>query len=272
VGWAFAVSLAIHGVALAAILWGWGTSSLPEGVPVMDVELVIASPGESGAGKSGPDAPPATEPPAPPQTDAPDPSVKTEVATTRDSEAGEIPILLPPPDPPPPVQAEDLGLQPAEPSSATATPPRAPARSPNAKSAPPPPRPGSPPAPKPSPQVAAPARPDKAPTTPPGSGVADDPTAGSAATGGGARLMRHVAPVYPALARERGVEGRVVVRLLVGADGVPAEVRVAQSSGFESLDAAALVAVRQWRFEPARRGGVAVAEERLAPVVFRLRR
>ena len=88
----------------------------------------------------------------------------------------------------------------------------------------------------------------------------------------GARLVRHIAPVYPALARERGLEGRVVVRLVIGADGVPSEVRVAQSSGFESLDAAAIEAVRQWRFEPARRAGAAVPEERLAPVVFRLRR
>lgn len=84
--------------------------------------------------------------------------------------------------------------------------------------------------------------------------------------------MRHIPPVYPPSARERGLEGRVVIRLVVGVDGVPSEVGVTQSSGVESFDAAAVDAVRQWRFEPARRAGVAVPEERLAPVVFRLRR
>jgi protein TonB len=108
-----------------------------------------------------------------------------------------------------------------------------------------------------------------APAAQPGSGPGKELDSGSQARLG-ARLVRHVAPAYPALARQRGLEGRVVIRLVIRADGVPDDIRVAQSSGFDSLDKAAVEAIRQWRFEPARRAGVPVTEERLAPVIFRL--
>jgi protein TonB len=257
VGWTFGVSVAIHGAALAAILWGWGSAALPEGPEVMDVELVIATPGESGLGAPSSPAAAAIVPPA----DPPAP----EVAARRESDAADIPVLLPPPEPPPPVQAGDLRPPPV----AAAEPPPPPP--PPVATKPEPTSPRRAPAPKPRPQAAAPAPAAPASTLPPG-GVTGDAAAGNPSAGGAARLVRHVAPAYPQTARERGQEGRVVVWLLVGADGTPAEVRVAQSSGVDALDAAAVAAVRQWRFEPARRGGIAVPEERLAPVAFRLPR
>ncbi len=78
------------------------------------------------------------------------------------------------------------------------------------------------------------------------------------------------APVYPELARRRGEEGRVLLRVNVSADGSPLDVAVLETSGHQSLDAAALGAIRQWRFVPATQAGRAVAAEADVPVRFRL--
>jgi protein TonB len=55
----------------------------------------------------------------------------------------------------------------------------------------------------------------------------------------------------------------------VSADGAPAEIEVRQSSGFERLDEAALQAVRQWRFVPAKRGSQNVAASVIVPIQFK---
>ncbi len=77
-------------------------------------------------------------------------------------------------------------------------------------------------------------------------------------------------PSYPEAARRRGEQGRVVLRVDVSADGLPLDVSVAEGSGFPSLDAAAIGAVRQWRFVPATRGGTPVAAAAQVPIRFRL--
>ena len=61
-------------------------------------------------------------------------------------------------------------------------------------------------------------------------------------------------PPYPRVARKRGYEGIVIVRALVGIDGLVNEVRLDESSGHETLDIAALKTVQRWAFEPAVRG------------------
>lgn len=59
------------------------------------------------------------------------------------------------------------------------------------------------------------------------------------------------------MSRRLGETGRVILRVLVGADGLPKEVRLHKSSGFERLDQGALEAVRdRWRFRPGTRNGV----------------
>lgn len=78
-------------------------------------------------------------------------------------------------------------------------------------------------------------------------------------------------PAYPAMARRLGIEGLVLVRVQVSATGVPGQVSVAQSSGANALDEEALRAVRESRFEPARRGDVAVAHVVEVPIRFRLK-
>lgn len=65
-----------------------------------------------------------------------------------------------------------------------------------------------------------------------------------------ARLVRGVAPSYPAPARAEGLEGDVRVELVVGVSGAVESARVVRSVG-HGLDEAALQAVRQFRFAPA---------------------
>ena len=78
-------------------------------------------------------------------------------------------------------------------------------------------------------------------------------------------------PVYPSAARRREQQGTVTVRVLVGADGAVERAEVADSSGFDSLDDAALETVRaRWRFVPARHDGVAVESWVLVPIRFAL--
>lgn len=77
-------------------------------------------------------------------------------------------------------------------------------------------------------------------------------------------------PPYPATARRRRQEGLVILRLHVTAEGRAAHLQVAQSSGFQSLDEAALVALKSWEFEPARIGAAPVSSEIEVPVRFKL--
>ncbi|MCG3187326.1 MAG: hypothetical protein IOMNBAOH_01935 [Rhodocyclaceae bacterium] len=79
-------------------------------------------------------------------------------------------------------------------------------------------------------------------------------------------------PDYPWSLRRRGIEGTVRLRVNVAADGLPTDVMVVSSSGFDEMDRAALEAVKSWRFQPARRSGQAVAALAEVPIVFRLSR
>lgn len=77
-------------------------------------------------------------------------------------------------------------------------------------------------------------------------------------------------PVYPPASRRLGEEGRVVLRVYVGADGLAEKVEIKDSSGFTRLDTAARDTVVRWRFVPARRGEQTVAAWVLVPIVFNL--
>jgi protein TonB len=79
-------------------------------------------------------------------------------------------------------------------------------------------------------------------------------------------------PAYPMVARQRGQEGRVLLRVTIGGDGAVRVARVKVSSGFAALDDAALNAVRKWVFMPASIGGVRVEDTIDLPIVFSLRR
>ncbi|MGQ0552274.1 MAG: energy transducer TonB [Planctomycetota bacterium] len=78
------------------------------------------------------------------------------------------------------------------------------------------------------------------------------------------------APRYPYSARRRGLEGDVVLLVAVSAQGTVDRAAVQKSSGHAVLDRAALEAVRQWRFVPARHGSSAVPQDLTVPISFRL--
>ena len=77
--------------------------------------------------------------------------------------------------------------------------------------------------------------------------------------------------VYPPGLLEQGIEGRVLLRLFVDAQGslVHDSTRVAESSGYPALDSAALTGSAELRFSPALRNGRPVAAPFLQPVHFR---
>jgi protein TonB len=77
-------------------------------------------------------------------------------------------------------------------------------------------------------------------------------------------------PAYPMLARRRHQEGLVVLSVKVTAAGKADSVRIKDSSGFPLLDAAAVEAVREWEFNPARSGRLAFPSEIEVPVRFTL--
>lgn len=85
-----------------------------------------------------------------------------------------------------------------------------------------------------------------------------------------AAYLRNPPPRYPQAARRNGDEGTVMLRVLVNPEGAPVQVELDRSSGSSPLDSAAVDAVRNWRFVPARRGTQNVEGWVRVPIVFRL--
>ncbi|MDN3515274.1 MAG: energy transducer TonB [Candidatus Brocadia sp.] len=77
-------------------------------------------------------------------------------------------------------------------------------------------------------------------------------------------------PEYPHLAKQMRQEGLVILRVEIDEKGMPVQVKIEQSSGYQLLDRAALKAVRQWRFQPELRGDLPVKSRAAIPVRFRL--
>lgn len=85
-----------------------------------------------------------------------------------------------------------------------------------------------------------------------------------------ADYLQNPAPPYPPLARRMGEQGKVLMRVLVNAQGLADKVELRTSSGFARLDQTALETVKQWRFIPARQGDSPVAAWVLVPISFSL--
>ena len=81
--------------------------------------------------------------------------------------------------------------------------------------------------------------------------------------------VRHVPPIYPAIAQQARVEGVVIIEAIVGVDGRVMEARVLRSKPL--LDEAALAAVRQWEFTATTLNGVPVPVIMTVTVNFTLR-
>ena len=81
---------------------------------------------------------------------------------------------------------------------------------------------------------------------------------------------RYRPPRYPPQAVRQRQEGEVVLRVLVGIDGSPAQIEIEKSSRSRLLDRAAMDAVREWKFNPGMRDGKAIQSWVLVPISFKL--
>ena len=77
-------------------------------------------------------------------------------------------------------------------------------------------------------------------------------------------------PRYPRTARRRRYEGTVMLEVLVSIQGRVRDLRLAESSGYDILDEAAVEAVRDWSFEPGRRGRQPMEMWVKIPIKFQL--
>jgi periplasmic protein TonB len=90
--------------------------------------------------------------------------------------------------------------------------------------------------------------------------------------GGGVSAPRSIFapdPEYSEEARKAKYQGTCVLRLIVGPDGRPRDIKITRSLGL-GLDEKAIEAVKQWKFEPAMKDGKAVAVQISVEVSFRL--
>jgi TonB family protein len=84
------------------------------------------------------------------------------------------------------------------------------------------------------------------------------------------RLLREIKADYTDVARRRGIEGDVILEIVVRHDGTVGNVTVLKRLG-GGLDERAVQAVRQWRFAPASRHGSPVDVIVEVAVEFKLR-
>lgn len=155
------------------------------------------------------------------------------------------PPPAPQPKPQPPVQQPVARRKPTQPAPRPVAPPPQPP-SPNAPVALSEPQPPAAPAP-PAPAVAA---------APAPAGDAAPVPAKVELPSTNAEYLQNPAPNYPPASRRAGEQGKVIVRVLIGADGTAQDAELRQSSGFDRLDRAALETVRKWRYVPGKRNGV----------------
>jgi protein TonB len=86
------------------------------------------------------------------------------------------------------------------------------------------------------------------------------------------RLLSGAKPHYPPAARARGIEGLVVLEAIIDRQGQLENDGVIVRQSVPALDAAAIAAVKQWRFDPGRdNDGTAVRVVLRVPIRFQLR-
>lgn len=86
----------------------------------------------------------------------------------------------------------------------------------------------------------------------------------------GPQILSSTEPEYPEDARADEIEGTVVVGMTVSVDGGVSSAWVISSSGYDSLDQAAVNAVYNWRFVPAKNGDIPIEVNTRVPVTFHL--
>jgi TonB family protein len=84
-----------------------------------------------------------------------------------------------------------------------------------------------------------------------------------------AKVVSAISPESNEIAQANGISGRALYRAVIGADGAPTEIAVVRPIGF-GLDEKAVEAIQKAKFQPAAKGGQAVAEALDLAVVFRI--
>jgi protein TonB len=110
-----------------------------------------------------------------------------------------------------------------------------------------------PPAPLPpiaAPIAPAPPAPAARPPAPPAPPRVEQPSSD-------ADYLQNPKPPYPPMSKKLNEQGSVIMRVLIGADGVPQKAEIRKSSGFDRLDQSAATTVMKWRYVPGKRAGVA---------------
>lgn len=82
------------------------------------------------------------------------------------------------------------------------------------------------------------------------------------------RVLKAANPKYPSEALQKGLEGVVLIELVIDEEGKINDPRVVES--IPELDEAALQTVKLWKFAPARTDGKAVRSTVRVPISFRI--
>ena len=78
-------------------------------------------------------------------------------------------------------------------------------------------------------------------------------------------------PKYPRVARKRGYEGEVKLKVFVLADGRVGEIEVLRPSGHKVLDDEAIETVKDWIFVPGKQDGQEIPSWVTVPITFQLK-
>lgn len=87
---------------------------------------------------------------------------------------------------------------------------------------------------------------------------------------GGPRFLHKVIPVYPPFARKQEMQGAVLLRVTINEEGRVVEVEIVKKGGF-GFDEAAVKAIRESTFIPAKRDGKSLSCKALLPIRFELK-
>jgi TonB family protein len=83
-------------------------------------------------------------------------------------------------------------------------------------------------------------------------------------------IRQYSQPEYPSNLRRRNIEGKVIVSLRIDTAGKIHDLKLNESSGYDSFDQAALKAVRQWEFKAAEKDGEKIEVIVNLPIKFEL--
>jgi len=83
-------------------------------------------------------------------------------------------------------------------------------------------------------------------------------------------LLKYISPKYPELALQAGIEGTVLLNVLVGDDGKVLQVSVIQSDVTPAMEKTAMEAAKQFLFKPAKQRTVPVKARMAIPIRFKL--